>query len=127
MYEEHFGLRARPFGETVDPGAYVALPSREAVLRRLRYGLERTPGPVLVFGPPGGGKSLLTQVLAQQMEMPAVVLTFPALPAGELIAYLADELGVPAAAGSGPAAALRRVRSALADAVARTPTARGRR
>ena len=28
MYEAHFGLSARPFGETVDPAAFVPLPSR---------------------------------------------------------------------------------------------------
>ncbi len=33
MYEEHFGLSYRPFGETVSPAAYVALPSRDVPLR----------------------------------------------------------------------------------------------
>ena len=40
VYEDHYGLDPRPFGETVSPAAYVALPSRDATLRRLRYGLE---------------------------------------------------------------------------------------
>jgi type II secretory pathway predicted ATPase ExeA len=119
MYEEHFGLRARPFRESVDPSQYVGLPGRDAVLRRLRYGLERGPGPVLVFGPPGSGKSLLTRVLAQEMAMPLVALGFPAMPADELIAFLADELGAPAAVGTGLAVSVRRVRAALAEAVAR--------
>ncbi len=59
MYEEHFGLRPRPFGDPVRPGDLVSLPSREATLRRLRYGLEHGQGPALLFGPPGTGKTLL--------------------------------------------------------------------
>ena len=34
MYEAHFGLIRRPFGETVDPSAYVPLSTHEAVLRQ---------------------------------------------------------------------------------------------
>ena len=34
MYEAHYGLAARPFGETTLAAAYVPLPSREAALRR---------------------------------------------------------------------------------------------
>jgi hypothetical protein len=56
LYEEHFGLNQRPFGETVSPSAFVALPSRDTVLRRLRYGLEHGQGPGLLFGPPGVGR-----------------------------------------------------------------------
>ncbi len=59
MYEDHFGLSHRPFGETVSPAAYVALPGRDATLRRLRYGLEHGHGPAVLFGPPGSGKTLL--------------------------------------------------------------------
>ncbi len=61
MYESHFGLSRLPFGESTDPSAYLALPSREAVLRRLRYGLEQGQGPALIFGPPGAGKTLLAR------------------------------------------------------------------
>ena len=64
MYESHFGLSRLPFGESTDPSAYLALPSREAVLRRLRYGLEQGQGPALIFGPPGAGKTLLARARA---------------------------------------------------------------
>ena len=56
MYETHYGLARRPFGETVDPSAYVALPSHEAVLRRLRYALEHSPGPGGALRPAGLGQ-----------------------------------------------------------------------
>jgi hypothetical protein len=45
VYEAHYGLDQRPFGETVAASAYLALPSRDACLRRLRYGLEHGPVP----------------------------------------------------------------------------------
>jgi type II secretory pathway predicted ATPase ExeA len=119
MYESHFGLNGRPFGETVESSAYVALPSRDAALRRLRYGLERDAGAGLVFGPAGAGKTLLARVLADSLGGTVVHLAFPAMPPAELIAFLADELAAPPAPGPGMAGSVRRLRTAFAAASAR--------
>lgn len=118
MYEEHFGLSARPFGETVDPAAWVALPGREAVVRRLRYGLEHGQGPSLVFGPPGAGKTLLARTLAVAVGGPCAHLTFPAMPAADLLSFLADELGAGPAADASIGGSLRRLGRRLSSAVA---------
>ena len=115
MYESHFGLTARPFGESA---GYVPLPTRESALRRLRYGLEHGQGPALLFGPPGSGKTRTALALAAELGAPSVHLTFPAMPAADLMAFLADELG-PAGPSPTLGASVRRLRDLLSAASAR--------
>lgn len=119
MYESHYGLERRPFGETVSPASYVALPTRDAALRRLRYGLEHGLGPALLHGPSGAGKSLLTRRLAVEMGVPTVHLTFPAMPAVDLLTVLAEGLGAAPGGASTMSGVLRRLREALSDHAAR--------
>ena len=119
MYQAHFGLDRPPFGETVHPSAYVALPSRDAVLRRLRYALDGGQGAAVLFGPPGSGKTLLARRLASGRTAPAVHITFPIVSAPELIGQLAEEFGVPPASPFTLNGTLRELRTHLAALVAR--------
>jgi type II secretory pathway predicted ATPase ExeA len=122
VYEPHFGLERSPFGESLDPARFIALPSRDAVLRRLRYALERSLGPGLLFGPPGTGKTLLARRIANELVGPTIYIAFPALSADELLNHVAREFGaIPSATGtvSNPLGFLREHLAALA--------ARGRR
>ena len=121
MYEAHFGLSRRPFGETVDPSAFVALASRDAVVRRLRYGLEYGQGPALLFGAPGSGKTLTAKVLASEIGGASIHLSFPAMPSADLLAFLAEELGAGPDPSGNPtvATSLRRVRDRLSASARR--------
>ncbi len=115
LYEAHFGLSPRPFGESSSPDSYVPLASHEAALRRLQFGLEHGRGPGLLFGASGAGKTLIARTLARDLGQRVVHLTFPAMPAADLLCFLADELdappGDPSLAGS-----VRRVQKSLAKA-----------
>ncbi len=115
MYETHFGLTARPFAETAEPSTYLPLPSRDAAIRRLRYGLEAGPGPVVAFGPPGAGKTLLARSLAETMGALVLHVAFPAMTAAELMAFLADEMAAPPDASPGLSGSVRRIRSRLTE------------
>ncbi len=118
MYEDHYGLSPRPFGETTRPESYLGLASHDAALRRLRYGIEHGRGPALLFGPTGAGKTIVARRLARDLGSPAVHLDFPAMPAADLLAYLADELAAPLG-GPGLAGSIRRVRSSIRDSTLR--------
>ena len=76
MYEALFGLRERPFAAAPTAERYFPGTSIDNARKTLTRCIERAEGTGIVIGPSGTGKTLLCQVLAQQLaeEFATVVL-----------------------------------------------------
>ena len=60
MYRDHWGLREAPFRGSLDPRSFYQTPNAEEALARLHFLVEEHRRVGVCFGPPGGGKSMLT-------------------------------------------------------------------
>jgi type II secretory pathway predicted ATPase ExeA len=67
MYQEHFGLRQRPYPSTPDPACYYPATCHERALARLLRGLEEGEGLLLLTGEAGTGKTLLCHCLLDRL------------------------------------------------------------
>jgi general secretion pathway protein A len=98
MYENYWKLSRKPFEQSADTEFYYPAESHQAAMFKLRYTIEGRQGVALLTGPGGSGKTLLLEMLGRQLGeslSPLVRLVFPQMPAADLLAYLADELGAP--------------------------------
>ena len=68
MYEEFFGLRERPFLAAARVDRYFPAATIEQARQTLTRSIDRADGIGIVVGPSGTGKSLLCQVLAEQLR-----------------------------------------------------------
>ena len=68
MYEEHFGLTAKPF--QLSPDAAFFYPSKEhkRALSFLEYGLDQGDGFIIITGDVGTGKTTIVQTLLQDLD-----------------------------------------------------------
>ena len=120
MYETHFGLSSRPFRDSVATDDYVALAGHDRTMRRLRYAIEHCHGSAVLYGPSGTGKTMVAGRLANELGVPTTHLTFPAIPAAELLALIADEMVPASHTTARPIGdSLRQLRSGLAASVAK--------
>lgn len=95
MYESYWNLSRKPFGSGCDVAAYYPSEAHQGTLLKLRYAVEGRRGAALLAGIAGTGKSLVAKLLAERLPdafSPVVHLTFPQMPAANLLAYLAREL-----------------------------------
>jgi len=96
MYEAYWQLHSRPFENNSEPQFYYPSEVHQGALLKLRYAIESQRGAALLAGGAGVGKTLLVNSLKRQLNAsysPFVHIVFPQLSCGELLAYLAAELG----------------------------------
>jgi general secretion pathway protein A len=122
MYESYWQLDRRPFENTDDPRFYYPGESHQGTLLKLRYVVENQRGGAVLAGAAGTGKTLLARVLARQLAdtcRPVAHLVFPQMPAGDLLAYLADELAGRDSGTRSIDQTIRRIQTFLAENSAR--------
>ena len=68
MYPSHWGLQASPFRGCLDARSFYQSPTHDEALARLFFLVEQRRRLGLLMGPAGSGKSLLLEVLAQQLR-----------------------------------------------------------
>src|SRR3954470_12695979 len=100
MYINYWQLASKPFEPSVADGMFFPCESHEAALLKLRYAVENRRGAVLLAGPAGVGKTMLVRRFCEDLDEsygPQVHLVFPQMSSRDLLAYLAEQLGAPAA------------------------------
>ena len=118
MYTEYWHLTKRPFESGADPDFYYPSESHQGALLKLRYAIENRRGGALLAGGAGLGKTLLIRTLqhhAPETASPLVHIVFPKMATHELLAFIAAELGAPAAelAGTGVDTSIRFIQNRL--------------
>ena len=93
MYEQHFGLSAKPF--QLSPDASFFYPSKEhkRALSFLQYGLSQADGFIVITGNVGTGKTTLVQTLLRdldQSQMAVATLVTSNLDEEDLLKFLKD-------------------------------------
>ena len=68
MYQSHWGSRESPFHESHDPQGFYQSPTHEEALARLHFLVEQRRRLGLLLGPEGSGKSLLLELLANDLR-----------------------------------------------------------
>lgn len=68
MYNEYWGLVETPFGNSIDTHWFYESPIHEEALARLLFLIEQQRRCGVLYGPTGTGKSLLLEILSQQVQ-----------------------------------------------------------
>src|SRR5688500_12949076 len=95
MFEEFFGLTAKPFGKTPDPSFLFESKQHKEALARLEYAVEEKELALLV-GDIGSGKTTLSRALIDRIgdARPVLLLINPRLTPTQLLRTVARGLGL---------------------------------
>ena len=97
MYRSHWGLAQTPFGSRPNPTFFYQSPGVEEALARLQFLVDENRRVGLVLAEPGGGKSVLLYVLADELRRPGrqvAIVNLLGLTPQELLWQLAAQWGL---------------------------------
>ena len=101
-----YGLRENPFADCVHPGFFYRTESHTEALRNMMLAVEFDASLGLVTGPSGTGKTLVSQLLLEQLNQPkyktVLVLVTPGLSKTGLLREILAELNVALPVGVTP-------------------------
>jgi len=105
MYEEFYGLRAKPFSLSPDPDYLFLSPKHKTALVYLEYGITEQAGFIVITGEIGTGKTTLVKYLLNKLSRqdPAIKIAYlfnTTLTPLEFLKALLQELEVPFSASS---------------------------
>lgn len=95
MFESFFGLSAKPFGKTPDPGFLFESDQHREALARLEFAVEEKEL-ALLTGDIGSGKTTLSRALIDRIgeERPIILIINPRLTPNQLLRAVAQGLGI---------------------------------
>ena len=114
----HFRFRENPFPDNVDPRFFFRTEAHEDAYIHMHRCIEEHVAVGLTTAPSGTGKTLLTQILLNEMDPtrvePALVLAWPGMSRTGLLRELAGEMGID---DLSPRATLHQAMSAIQERI----------
>lgn len=101
MYEDFYGLNAKPFQTNPDPSFYFGSRQHRRAMAYLEYGLHRNEGFIVITGEVGAGKTTLVQSLLSKLDPDKFIaahLVSTQLDADNALRLVASVFGLPTAA-----------------------------
>jgi putative secretion ATPase (PEP-CTERM system associated) len=116
MYEEYFGLSAKPFQLTPDPAFLYSSKGHKRAAAYLQYGLHKGEGFIVITGEVGAGKTTLLRGMLEQIDPAAIVvanIVSSRLDPEQLLRQIAAEFGIQTDESIDKAALLGKLREFL--------------
>ncbi len=97
-FTRFYGLRENPFSDAVNPGYFYRTESHSDALTKMALAIEHNTSLGMITGPSGTGKTLVTQLLLQQLDpekyQAILVLVTPGMSKTGLLREILSELGI---------------------------------